>query len=250
MKKVKVAFFDFACCEGCQLQVANMGDLLIDLLDRIELVEFREVMSERGGDYEVAVVEGSITTHHDIERIKKIREKAKILIAYGACACTGGVNGMKNDFDLEDVKRYVYQDKADWFDTVPTMAVDQVVKVDYYVPGCPVYIPEFVKVLKCVLQGLPYKVPDYAVCVECKFNENECMYDKGITCLGPITRAGCNSWCTNNGNICYGCRGMVSNPNKNAQMEVLKRYGIPLEWIINKFNMYNRAKETQPQEKE
>ncbi len=250
MKKVKVAFFDFACCEGCQLQVANMGDLLVDLLDRIELVEFREVMSERGGDYEVAVVEGSITTHHDIERIKKIREKAKILIAYGACACTGGVNGMKNDFDLEDVKRYVYQDKADWFDTVPTMAVDQVVKVDYYVPGCPVYIPEFVRVLKCVLQGLPYKVPDYAVCVECKFNENECMYDKGITCLGPITRAGCNSWCTNNGNICYGCRGMVSNPNKNAQMEVLKRYGIPLEWIINKFNMYNRAKEIQPQEKE
>lgn len=245
MKKVKVAFFDFSCCEGCQLQVANVGELLVDLLDKIELVEFREVMSERGGDYDVAIVEGSITTEHGIKRIKSIREKAKILIAYGSCACTGGVNGMKNNFSLEDVKEYVYKDKADWFNTVPTMAVDQVVKVDYYVNGCPVYIPEFIKVLKCALQGIPYKVPDYAVCVECKFNENECMYDRGVTCLGPITRAGCNSWCTNNGNICYGCRGMVSNPNKNGQTEILKKYNIPMDWIINKFNMYNKAKDKQ-----
>ena len=243
MKKPKVAFFDFSCCEGCQLQVANFGEELLDILNLIEVVNFREVMSEKSDDYDIAVIEGSITTPHGAERIKKIREKAKIVISYGSCAVTGGVNGMKNKFDLKEIKEYVYKDGAKYFETIPTKAVHQVVKVDYFVPGCPVYPPEFVKVLKCALQGIPYNVPDYSVCMECKLNENECMYEKGITCLGPITRAGCNSWCINNGNICYGCRGMVSNPAESAQKDVLKKYNIPLEWIVNKMDMYNKARE-------
>ncbi len=243
MGKVKVAFFDFACCEGCQLQIANMGEQLLDVLDLIDVVEFREVMSEKSDEYDVAVVEGSITTRHAVERIKKIRATAKILIAYGSCAVTGGVNGMKNNFQLGDIKNYVYKKAADYFDTIPTRAVHQVVPVDYFVPGCPVYIPEFVKVLKCALQGVPYHVPDCSVCNECKLNENGCMFEKGLTCLGPITRAGCNSWCINHGNICYGCRGMVSNPAENAAKEVLKKYNIPLPWIENKMNMYNKAAE-------
>lgn len=243
MKKVKVAFFDFTCCEGCQLQVANMGEMLLDVLDLIEVVEFREVMSEKSNDYDVAIVEGSITTPHGVERIKKIRKTAKVLIAYGSCAAIGGINGMKNNFALNKIREYVYQKDAEHFDTIPTRAVHQVVPVDYFVPGCPVYIPEFVQVLKAALSGLPYKVPDNAVCVECKLNENECMYDKGITCLGPVTRAGCNSWCINNGNICYGCRGMVSNPAVNGQKDILEKYKISLEWIENKLNMYNKPRE-------
>jgi len=244
MSKPRVAFFDFSCCEGCQLQIANFGEELLDVLDVIDLVNFREVMSEKSDDYDIAVIEGSITTPHGLERIKKIRDRAKVLIAYGSCAVTGGVNGMKNKFDLEEIKKYVYKEGAKFFETIPTKAVHQVVKVDYFVPGCPVYPPEFVKVLKCALQGIPYNVPDYSVCVECKLRENECMYEKGITCLGPITRAGCNAWCINNGNICYGCRGMVSNPAENAQKDVLKKYNIPLDWIINKFDMYNKAVES------
>ncbi len=243
MKKIKVAFFDFTCCEGCQLQVANMGETLLDVLDLIEVVNFREVMSERSDDYDVAIIEGSITTHHDIERIKKIRQTAKVLIAYGSCAAIGGINGMKNNFKLDDIRKYVYKDDAKYFDTMPTRAVHQVVKVDYSVPGCPVYLPEFVQVLKAALSGLPYQVPDRAVCTECKLNENECMYAKGITCLGPITRAGCNSWCTNNGNICYGCRGMVSNPAVNGQKDVMAQYKISIDWIENKMNMYNKPRE-------
>jgi sulfhydrogenase subunit delta len=242
MKKVKVAFFDFACCEGCQLQVANMGEALLDVLGAIDVVEFREVMSETG-DYDVAIVEGSITDHHAVERIKKIREKASALIAYGSCATIGGVNGMKNNYDLKDIRQYVYQKDANLFDTIPTRAIHQVVKVDYFVHGCPVYLPEFVKVLKHALQGLPYHVPDYAVCVECKLNENECMYDKGISCLGPVTKAGCNSWCINNGNICYGCRGMVTNPAVNGQKDILEKYKIPMDWVENKMNMYNKCRE-------
>ena len=241
MKKTRVAFFDFACCEGCQLQVANLGEQLLDILESIEVVNFREVMSEKSDDYDIAVIEGSITTPHALERIKKIRAIAKIIIAYGSCAAIGGVNGMKNKFDLEEIKKCVYKDSAKYFETVLTKAVHQVVKVDYSIPGCPIYPPEFIKVLKCVLQGIPYNIPDYSVCAECKLNENECMYEKGITCLGPITRAGCNSWCINNGNICYGCRGMVSNPAEGAQKDILKKYNISLEWITNKIDMYNKA---------
>jgi coenzyme F420-reducing hydrogenase gamma subunit len=241
MAKLRVAFFDFSCCEGCQLQIANMGETLIDVLGLIDVVNFREVMSERSEEYDVAIVEGSITTSHDISRIKNIREKAAVLIAYGSCATIGGVNGMKNNFDLKGIRNYVYGKNADYFDTIPTQPLHQVVKVDYFVNGCPVYIPEFVEVLKAALSGCPYHVPDRAVCTECKLNENICMYDKGISCLGPVTRAGCNSWCINNGNICYGCRGMVSNPAVNGQKEILSRHGIQMEWVENKMNMYNKA---------
>lgn len=247
MSKPKVAFFDFACCEGCQLQVANIGELLLDVLGLIDVVEFREVMSEKyDGHLDVAIIEGSITDHHAEERIKKIRERSSIVVAYGSCATIGGVNGMKNNFELGDIRNYVYGEDAKHFDSVPTRAVDQVVKVDYYVNGCPIYPAEFVKVLKCILAGLPYQVPDYAVCVECKMNENVCMYEKGITCLGPVTKAGCNSWCINNGNICYGCRGMVTNPNENGAKDVVAKYNIPLDLVENKMNMYNKCREIKP----
>ena len=252
MSKPKVAFFDFACCEGCQLQIANIGEDLLALLDIIDVVEFREVMDEKwDGEYDVAFIEGSIMNEHAVERLKKIRERSKILVAYGSCAAIGGVQGMKNNFNLEEIGRYVYGDKWNLPLMKPefTRAVHQVVKVDYTIPGCPVYIPEVVKVIKAILKGIPYYVPDHAVCVECKLNENVCMYERGVTCLGPITRAGCNSWCINNGNICYGCRGMVSDPNVKGAKDVLARYNIPMELIINKIKMYNSCRELDKDDK-
>jgi sulfhydrogenase subunit delta len=244
VRKPKIAFFDFACCEGCQLQVANLGELLLDILNTVNVVEFREVMSEKWDEaFDIAIIEGSITTQHAIERIKKIRKRSKIVIAYGSCATIGGINGMKNNFSLDDVRKYVYSDKAKYFKTIPTQAVPNVINVDYFVHGCPIYPPEFIRVLKCALAGLPYNVPEYSVCVDCKFNENVCMYERGTTCLGPITRAGCNSWCINNGNICYGCRGIVDNPNENGFKEVLEKYEISKTFIKNKKNMYNSCGE-------
>jgi len=244
MNKPKVAFFDFACCEGCQLQVANMGELLLDVLGLIDVVEFREVMSEKWDqDFDVAVIEGSITTPHAIEQVKEIRKRSKVVIAYGACACIGGVNGMKNNFPLDNIRKEVYGDSAKYFPTIPTQSVPQTIKVDYQVNGCPVYLPEFVKVLKAALQGIPYEVPDQSVCTECKLNENVCMYERGVTCMGPITRAGCNSWCINNGNVCYGCRGMVSNPNEKGAKDIIEKYNVPMDLIINKMNMYNKCRE-------
>lgn len=244
MARPKIAFFDFACCEGCQLQVTNLGELLLDLLKMVKIVEFREVLSEKWeGQLDLAIIEGSITSAHAAERIKKIRERSKLILAYGSCATIGGVNGMKNLFELADIRKYVYGDRADWFPTQATRAVHQVVKVDYFVHGCPIYPPEFIKVLKAILMGLPQLPPDCAVCVECKLNENVCLYDRGVGCLGPVTRAGCNSWCINNGNICYGCRGMVSNPNEQSAKDVLARHEIPLALILNKLNMYNQCRE-------
>ena len=244
MEKPKIAFFDFACCEGCQLQAVNIGEGLLDVLGSLDIVEFREVMSEKWDkDFDVAIIEGSITNPHAVERIKKIRNKSDVVIAYGSCATIGGVNGMKNSFALDDIRKYVYGDDYQFFPTEMTRAVHQVVQVDYFVHGCPVYVPEFMTVLKAVLRRIPYEVPDYPVCVECKLNENVCMYDRGVTCLGPVTRAGCNSWCINNGNICYGCRGMVSNPNEKGAQDVLAKYKIPLELILNKMNMYNKCRE-------
>jgi coenzyme F420-reducing hydrogenase gamma subunit len=244
MKKPNVAFFDFACCEGCQLQVANMGESLLDVLGSISVVEWREVMSEKWDrKFDLSIIEGSITDQHAVRRVKRIRKRSKIVIAYGSCATIGGVNGMKNNFDIEDIRKYVYGNGYQFFPTELTRAVHQVVKVDYFVNGCPVYIPEFVTVLKAALLNIPYYVPDYAVCVECKMNENVCMYERGVTCLGPVTRAGCNSWCINNGNICYGCRGMVSNPNEKGAQDVLTKYGISIDLISKKMNMYNKCRE-------
>jgi coenzyme F420-reducing hydrogenase gamma subunit len=244
MKKPRVGIFDFACCEGCQLQIANMGEAVLDVLGAIDVVEWREAMSEKWDkNLDVAIIEGSITDPHAVERIKQIREKAKVLITIGSCATIGGVNGMKNNFDLDDIRKYVYADSYTFFPTEWTKAVHQVVKVDYFVHGCPMYIPEFVAVVKAALQGIPYYPPDYPVCVECKMNENVCMYDRKVTCLGPVTKAGCNSWCINNGNICYGCRGMVSNPNEKGARDVLTKYKIPMDLILNKMNMYNKCRE-------
>lgn len=237
--KPKTAFFDFTDCEGCQLQFANMGELLFQITELVDIVSFREIMSENSPEYDVAIIEGSISTDNDVMRIKRIREKAKVMIALGACATIGGVNGIKNRSSLELAKKRVYGDKAQAINTIKAMPVCEVVQVDYSINGCPVYIPEVVNVLKCVLMGRSYNVPNYPVCAECKMNENVCRYEKDQECMGPVTRAGCNSWCINYGNRCYGCRGLVDNPAVNAQKEIFLKYGLKLEDVLRHFTLYN-----------
>ncbi len=237
--KPKVAFFDFTDCEGCQLQIVNLDQTFLELTELIDVVNFREVMSEAGEDYDVAVVEGSISTDNDVKRIKNIREKAKVLVAFGSCATIGGVNAIKNRFPLELAKKRVYGDKADTINTIKAMPLDEVVKVDYYILNCPPYVPEIIAVFKAILMGKPYPLPNYAVCVECKANENVCRYEKDQECMGPVTRAGCNSWCINNGNRCYGCRGLVQNPASDAAKDILSKYGLKVADILQNFTLYN-----------
>jgi coenzyme F420-reducing hydrogenase gamma subunit len=244
MTRPKVAFFDFSSCEGCQLQIANLGEALFDVLDLVELVEFREVMSEKwSGRYTVTFAEGSINSDESAGKLRMLRERSDVLVAFGSCAATGGVNGMQNRIPREKRLVMVYGDQWRGTKTRDVRAIHQVVKVDYTLFGCPINPKEFLSLLKAILGGISWQAADNAVCVECKFNENVCMYDRGATCLGPITRGGCNSWCVNNGNVCYGCRGMVSNPNRAGAEEVLRAHGLKPELIAGKMGMYTGALE-------
>lgn len=241
-KKVRVAFFDFADCEGCQLQLTYLNTALLDILQHIDIVNFREVMHERSDDYDIAVIEGSITRPHDVERIKKIREKAKILVAYGACACIGGVNGISRNYKLDEAVKTVYPNREFELETGQVKPVDQVVKVDAYVHGCPTNNNEFAQVIKSLLLGTVYKVPTYAVCVECKLKENVCLFEKGQVCMGPVTRAGCGAWCPSNGNTCYNCRGLLEDINKQGQLDILEKHGVDFNIIKDKFDLYERCR--------
>ena len=237
MSKPKVAFFDFTCCEGCQLTVVDSLQTHPELLDAVEIVQFREAMSEKGEDYLIAFIEGSLARPADEERLRGIREKAQVLVALGACAHLGGINAIRNRQDLTSVRKYVYGDKYEWFDAYEAKPIGAVVKVDYFIPGCPIDRFEFLEVVKALLQGRVPKLPDYPMCVECKLKENICMYDLGKTCIGPITRAGCDAICPTYGDGCEGCRGMITNPNINAAHDVLKEHGLTVEDILDKMDL-------------
>ena len=239
MSKPKVAFFDFASCEGCQLTVVDALQTYPELLGAVEIVNFREASSRREDDYLIAFIEGSITREEDEPRLKKIREQAAILVALGACAHTGCVNALKNLQPLDDVRKYVYGDKAEWYPTYAARPVSAVVQVDAVIPGCPIDRDEFVKVVKAVLVGKKPPVPDYPVCVECKLKGNVCMYHIGKTCIGPVTRAGCGAICPTYGDGCEGCRGFITNPNENAMKDVLDEAGLTVEEIMAQMTMFN-----------
>jgi coenzyme F420-reducing hydrogenase gamma subunit len=239
--KPKVAFFDFACCEGCQLQVANLEEDILGLVNLVDVVEFREVLTGSAPEYDVSFIEGSITRPEDEARLRDIRSRSKVLVSYGACAATGGVNKIKNLWgNIDKVKKEVYDKDAAMphLETYPTKAVHEVVKVDYFVHGCPITRSEFLKVVKALVFGTTPDIPQYPVCVECKMLGNECMYDKGGVCLGPVTRAGCNAICPSNNVSCEGCRGAVPNPNNNAMHEVLAKYKLSVDDIKRQFTMY------------
>jgi coenzyme F420-reducing hydrogenase gamma subunit len=239
--KPKVAFFDFACCEGCQLQIANLEEDIIGLVNLVDVVEFREVLTGKAPRYDIAFIEGSITRPEDEQRVKDIRARSTLLVAFGACAATGGVNKLKNlRGSMDSVKKEVYGKNWDMahLETYPTKAVHEVVKVDFKVHGCPMTRSEFLKIVKALVFGIKPEIPDYPVCVECKMNGNECMFDKGKTCIGPITRAGCGAICPANNSSCEGCRGTVPDPNKNAMHEVLDKYGLSLDTIKRHFTIF------------
>ncbi|MBN1898699.1 MAG: NADH:ubiquinone oxidoreductase [Spirochaetes bacterium] len=237
--KPKVAFFDFASCEGCQLAVLDLEEELLDLVNIVEIVNFREAISEKGEDYEIAFIEGSISSEHQIERIKKIRKQAKLLITIGACACTGNMQYLSNFFDFEEVKEYVYGDKAKYFDPVQSKPIDQIVNVDFQIPGCPIDKYEFLKVVKQVIAGGLPRIPNYPVCSECKMQGNECLLKKGILCLGPVTRAGCGAICCKNFKYCFGCRGLAPEFNIESFKDVLRSIGYKEKGIMAQFKIVN-----------
>ncbi len=237
--KPQIAFFDFTSCEGCQLNKLNLENHLLEILEHVDIVEFREAMDDKADAYDIAFIEGSISTPSCVERIHDIRRRAKILVALGSCASIGGINAMKNLQLIEDVRETVYGEDKYLFPTLPAMPVSAIVKVDYEIHGCPMSIPEFLVVFNALVMGKIPITPDSPVCVECKLRENECLYDRGMVCLGPITRSGCDAICPSFGQFCTGCRGLVPNANKNAMLDILTDHGLSLQEAEKRLLLFN-----------
>ena len=237
LEKPKVGVFGFTGCEGCQLQIANKEDTLADLLGAIEVMNFRLISSDKQDGYDIAFVEGSITTDDEVARLMKIRDQAKILVSMGACACLGGVNNLRERFNLTDTLKEVYGSYP--VDTGPVRKVSDIVTVDIELPGCPIAKPEFEWLVRHLILGLEPQFPQYSVCVECKQRLNACVFDLGMVCLGPVTRAGCNAICPRNHLGCWGCRGPADEANFVSLLEILKERGFSEGQIAERANFFN-----------
>ena len=222
-KRPRIAVFDFTCCEGCELQLANKEETLLDFLAAVEVVEFREISSAKGGEYDIAFIEGAISRGDEIDRLLKIRQRAATLVELGTCACFGGVNRLKNAFDLNAANREVYGDQPK--ETLPVRAVHELVPVDFSIPGCPVSKAEVERIVQHLVWDVPFTFPAYPVCLECKQRYTVCVMDKGQLCLGPITKAGCDAPCPASGLGCWGCRGPAEEPNFDEFFDIARRRG-------------------------
>jgi len=239
MSKPRVGFFDFTGCEGCQLTVLNLEEEFLELLELMEIVEFRELTSDQAPQLDIAFVEGSICRTDEVERLRKIRARSSKLIALGACADTAGVNALSYFTPVEQLRQEVYGSDARHLLTDHPKPLEAFVKVDGRVPGCPIDGQEFLAVLQALLIGRIPELPSYAVCAECKLAELPCTFERGIVCLGPVTRAGCNALCIVGGDRCRGCRGLVDQPRSGPYYRILAENGLTEEAILAEFRTFN-----------
>ncbi len=243
------AFFSFGSCEGCQLQVLSLEDVLLDLIGAVRIVNFREAIDERGEEYDLAFVEGSLVRPEDVEEIQQIRKRSKILVAIGACACLGGVNAIRNRRPTSELAKEVYGGRQDGvFKTLAEAApLSTVVHVDYEVRGCPIDRTEFLESLRSLLAGTTPSVPPFAVCVQCTVRGTPCVLGRGIPCLGAVARAGCYAVCPAYGAPCEACRGFHDAPNFEALGEAFFRHELPRSLAAEKLQLFNNFKDIREQ---
>ncbi|MBX3396130.1 MAG: NADH:ubiquinone oxidoreductase [Phycisphaerae bacterium] len=242
--KPKIAIFSLTSCEGCSLAILELEDHLLDILGAVEIVNFREGMTDRDWDIDIAFVDGAVSTPQDAKEIQHIREKSRVLVAIGACACLGGVNTLKNYQSESDYRRCVYGDMANYFPTTRAKPLSAIVKVDYELPGCPMVKEEFLEFVKCMLMGKVFRLPDSPVCVECKKRGNPCLYDQGIFCLGPVTRGGCSAICPTFGSKCEGCRGLISREGLAAAgVNIRETYNASVKDVMDDLRLYGAYQE-------
>ena len=236
--KPRIAFFDFTGCEGCQLSVIDSLQTHPELLEAVDIVNFREAISEKSNHYQIAFIEGGITRRSDEKRLLDIRERAGLIIALGACAHLGGINAIRNMQSQLDVQRYVYGTGR--LESPPTAArpIEALVPVDGFIPGCPIDQDEFIRVVSQLLQSRTPWMPDYPICVECKLKEKSCLLQRGMICLGPITRAGCGAICPTYNQGCEGCRGLFSTPNFSGLKYAMREYGLSDADLTEKIELF------------
>lgn len=222
-RKPTLAVHKFSSCDGCQLSILNMEDELLSLAQAVDIAYFLEASrATRPGPYDIAIVEGSVTTKHEIERIKDIRAESRILIALGSCATSGGIQSLRNFMDASSLADQVYA-HPEYLSYLPTATpIAEHVSVDYELWGCPVNKYQVLELIVSLLNNRRPNLPTYSVCMECKWNGTVCiMVDKNTPCLGPGTQAGCGAICPSNGRGCYGCFGPFKEANLDSLSDIL-----------------------------
>jgi len=213
-QKKKVAIVGLTCCEGCEFAVLDLAQKFLDLAKIVDVEEFRMIKNDPkvAGPYDICFVEGSVVTKSNLRQLRRLREVSKTLVVLGNCADTGGIHQMKNYGDKEELLKKVFKDTKG-IENPDIEPLSNLVKVDYTIPGCPITGEEFLEVTYQLLSGLPVKIPQNPVCWECQIRGYECLLQKGEICLGPITLAGCKAICLKGRQSCWGCRGLIEEPD-------------------------------------
>jgi sulfhydrogenase subunit delta len=205
-RKPRLAVWKFASCDGCQLTLLDCEDALLAVADAVEIAYFREATrGEISGHYDLSLVEGSISTEHDAERILDVRRRSRVLVTIGACATAGGIQALRNFADVHEYAAVVYA-RPDYISTLTTStAIAHHVRVDYELRGCPINKRQLLEVISAFLGGRRPVTPPHSVCIECKRKGNVCvMVARGTPCLGPVTHTGCYALCPSYDRGCYG----------------------------------------------
>jgi sulfhydrogenase subunit delta len=216
--KPRIGIFGLSGCWGEQIVILNCEDQLLDLVGALEIVDFLGGSStnDHDGPLNIAFVEGSVANEREERELRRIRERAELLVACGTCACFGGVAAMDSEQPREDLIRQVYGSNGSrmGWDIRPHRPLSDFVKVNLALPGCPMEKSEFLRAAASLLNGDVPELPAYPVCLECKMNENDCLLiSRGLACAGPVTTAGCGARCPSYNVACIGCRGPVEESN-------------------------------------
>jgi sulfhydrogenase subunit delta len=250
-----LAVWKFASCDGCQLSLLDCEDELMAVAGRVAISYFPEATTAMvDGPYDVSLVEGSITSEHDAERILEIRRQSRLLVTIGACATAGGIQALRNGRDVDGFTSIVYA-HPEYINTLATSTpIADHVPVDLELRGCPIDRSQLLQTLAAVLNRHALRLPTTSVCVECKARQTSCvMVAHGTPCLGPVTQAGCNALCPSFHRGCYGCFGPMESPNVPAlrtQLELLGLDGLGIDRLLNTFNTSAFAEIDQAQAEE
>jgi coenzyme F420-reducing hydrogenase gamma subunit len=239
--KPKLAVWKFASCDGCQLSLLDLEDELLALAGAVELAEFREATSGVvAGPYDLSLVEGSITTTHDAERIREVRSASRALVTIGACATSGGIQALRNFADLDEFVSAVYA-SPEYISTLETSTpIAAHVRVDFELHGCPINKRQLLEVVTAFLHGSRPSIPSTSVCTECKRRGTVCVVvAHGTPCLGPVTHAGCGALCPAYNRGCYGCFGPMETPNTTALVPLLRHLGMTDAGVRRVFRTFN-----------
>ncbi|MGO9134587.1 MAG: oxidoreductase [Methylovirgula sp.] len=240
-RKKKLAIWKFSSCDGCQLSLLDCEDQLLSVLGAVEVAYFIEASrAQQEGPYDLSLVEGSVTTAHDVERIKVIRRASRKLVTIGACATAGGIQALRNFKDVKDFISIVYA-RPDYIDTLATSTpISAHVNVDYELHGCPINKAQLLEVVSALLIGRKPVIPAHSVCMDCKLKGNVCvMVAHGTPCIGPVTHAGCGALCPTYDRGCYGCFGPQDTPNTAALSAELKALGVSEGDLLRLYRSFN-----------